>query len=52
MYTTALVCWTGAAQCYLHSDLMRSKKWGMGFGFLRLAMDDRFAIHERIETIF
>lgn len=49
MYTTALVCWTGAAQCYLHSDLMRSKKWGaLGFGFLWLAMDDRFAIHERI----
>jgi hypothetical protein len=49
MYTTALVCWVGAAQSYFHHDESRSKKWvALGFGFLWLAMDDRFAIHERI----
>lgn len=49
MYTTALVCWAGAAQSYLRSDSRHSKKWlALGFGFLWLALDDRFAIHERI----
>lgn len=49
MYTTALVCWVGGAQAYLKLDQARSKKWiALGFGFLWLAMDDRFAIHERI----
>jgi hypothetical protein len=49
MYTTALVCWAGAAQSYLNEALARCKCWLVtGFGFLWLAMDDRFAIHERI----
>lgn len=49
MFTTMLTCWLAAAFHYLRGANDISKRWFvLGAGFLFLAMDDRFAIHERI----
>jgi hypothetical protein len=53
MYTTALVCWACAGWQYLDFNAARSSQWFvLGTGFLWLALDDRFAIHERVRDGF
>jgi hypothetical protein len=53
MYTTALAAWGAAASRYLAGALDHARRWTLlGAGFLWLAMDDRFAIHERIRDGF
>lgn len=49
MFTTMLACWLAAAFHYLQGRSGLCQRWFvLGAGFLFLAMDDRFAIHERI----
>ncbi len=49
MYTTVLACWLAAGFHYLLGAQGLWRRWFvLGSGFLWLAMDDRFAIHERI----
>jgi hypothetical protein len=53
MYTTALVCWACAGWQYLDFNSVKSSRWFvLGAGFLWLALDDRFAIHERVRDGF
>ena len=49
MYTIMLACWLAAAFHYVLGAQGVFRRWFvLGGGFLWLAMDDRFAIHERI----
>ena len=53
MYTTALACWLDGAFHYLRSgEGMVRRYLALGAGFLWLAMDDRFALHERVRDQF
>jgi hypothetical protein len=53
MYTTALVCWACAGWQYLDFNSKKSARWFvLGMGFLWSALDDRFAIHERVRDGF
>ena len=53
MYTTALACWLAAAFHYLRSgEGLVGRYLALGAGFLWLAMDDRFALHERLRDQF
>jgi hypothetical protein len=53
MYATALACWGAAVTDYLRGGSDFVRRWTLlGAGFLWLAMDDRFAIHERIRDGF
>jgi hypothetical protein len=49
MYTIALFCWAIASLHHLRFNGGKSLRWlVLGGGFFWLALDDRFAIHERI----
>jgi hypothetical protein len=49
MYTIAIVAWAIAGLHYLRVNTTKSLRWSVfGCGFFWLALDDRFAIHERI----
>jgi hypothetical protein len=53
MYTIALVAWAIASLHYLRLNTAKSSRWLVfGCGFFWLALDDRFAIHERIRDSF
>ena len=61
MYTIALVSWANAGLHYLRSPLVQAKlsntakssRWLVfGLSFFWFALDDRFAIHERIRDSF
>lgn len=48
MYTSALVAFAGGAHAWLHGSRDRWSWWLLGAAFFYFALDDRFAIHERI----
>lgn len=48
MYTTALVAFSAGAAAWLKGERECSDWWLLGAGFFYFALDDRFAIHERI----
>ncbi|HEU0186599.1 MAG TPA: hypothetical protein VFR06_01765 [Gallionellaceae bacterium] len=48
MYTTALVAFTAGARSWLRHEAEYRDWWLLGGGFFYFALDDRFAIHERI----
>lgn len=48
MYTTALVAFTAGARSWLGNEREYRDWWLLGGGFFYFALDDRFAIHERI----
>lgn len=48
MYTTALVAFTAGASAWLKGEREYIDWWLLGAGFFYFALDDRFAIHERI----
>ncbi len=49
MYTIALFCWSIASLYHLRFNAAKSLRWlVLGGAFFWLALDDRFAIHERI----
>jgi hypothetical protein len=49
MYTIALFCWAIASLHHLRFNAGKSLRWlVLGGGFFWAALDDRFAIHERI----
>lgn len=49
LYTTALLGWGAAAIDYLRKADRKARYWALlGLGFTLLALDERFAIHERI----
>jgi hypothetical protein len=49
MYTMALCCWAIASLHYLRFNGAKNVRWlVLGSSFFWLALDDRFAIHERI----
>jgi hypothetical protein len=53
MYTIALVSWANAGLQYLRFNAAKSSRWlVLGCSFFWLALDDRFAIHERIRDSF
>jgi uncharacterized protein with PQ loop repeat len=53
MYTIALVCWSIAGLNHLRFNAARSIRWlVLGSSFFWFALDDRFAIHERIRDSF
>jgi uncharacterized protein with PQ loop repeat len=53
MYTIALVSWANAGLQHLRFNAAKSSRWlVLGCSFFWLALDDRFAIHERIRDSF
>jgi hypothetical protein len=53
MYTIALVSWANAGLQHLRFNSAKSFRWlVLGCSFFWLALDDRFAIHERIRDKF
>jgi hypothetical protein len=53
MYTIALVAWANAGLQHLRFNAAKSSRWlVLGCSFFWLALDDRFAIHERIRDSF
>jgi hypothetical protein len=53
MYTIALVSWANAGLQHLRFNGAKSSRWlVLGCSFFWLALDDRFAIHERIRDSF
>jgi hypothetical protein len=53
MYTIALVSWANAGLQHLRFNAAKSSRWlVLGCSFFWFALDDRFAIHERIRDSF
>jgi hypothetical protein len=53
MYTIALVSWANAGLQHLRFNAAKSVRWlVLGCSFFWFALDDRFAIHERIRDSF